>query len=90
MVYVALAQAVVIALLVAALVLREREHDKETQWLVKEEASERQVLLQRIQHPQREPVKPVPSPANPESERRQEMSDEARANYAAIGTVADA
>lgn len=51
MMIVALAEAVVIVVLVFALVARERENDELVQQIIREDNAERQLLLNRIQRP---------------------------------------
>jgi hypothetical protein len=92
MIYVAIGQLVVIVLLAAALIWRERKHDEDIRWMVVTEQAERDKLVQRIQHPDREPVlrqHSAPSPdAVAKAERAYEVSEEHKANLAKVGTVA--
>jgi hypothetical protein len=93
MIYVAIGQLVVIVLLAAALIWRERKHDEDIRWMVVTEQAERDKLVQRIQHPDREPVvrsaAAAPSrQAIERAERAYEISEEHKANLAKVGTVA--
>jgi hypothetical protein len=83
----------VILVLVAILYRREREHDDAIKWMVESEQAERDKLVQRIQHPDREPVvrsaAAAPSrQAIERAERAYEISEEHKANLAKVGTVA--
>jgi hypothetical protein len=93
MLYVAIGQLLVIGILVFALLVRELHHDAAVKWMVETEALERDKLLQRIQHPDREPVVRSAAAAPPpdlaaQRERRHEVSEEHKANLAKVGTVA--
>lgn len=93
MIYVALGQLLVIVALVGILFVRERQHDAAVRWMVETEQAERDKLVQRIQHPEREPVvRSATSAASGEAvaraERAYEVSEEHRANLAKVGTVA--
>lgn len=91
MIYVALGQLFLIAVLVGALIARERQHDAAIRWMVETEQTERDKLVQRIQHPEREPVvrsaPAVSGEAAARAEKAHEVSDEHRANLAKVGTV---
>jgi hypothetical protein len=92
-IYIAAGQLLVILALVAILVWRERQHDGAIKWMVESEQAERDKLVQRIQHPDREPVvrgaAAAPSPqAIERAERAYEVSEEHKANLAKVGTVA--
>lgn len=93
MIYVAIGQLVVVVALVVIVYVRERQHDEAIRWMVETEQAERDKLIQRIQHPEREPVvrsaAAAPSHLAVErAEKAHEISEEHKANLAAIGTVA--
>jgi len=95
MIYLAGAQLLVIAFLVLVLIRREHDHDEAIKWMVETEQAERDKLVQRIQHPQREPVLRKPGPpyavsdeAVARAEKAHEVSEEHKANLAKVGTVA--
>jgi hypothetical protein len=93
MIYVAVGQLLVIVVLVAILYRREREHDGAIKWMVESEQAERDKLVQRIQHPEREPVvrSAAAAPSRQAIERAEkayEISEEHKANLAKVGTVA--
>jgi Flp pilus assembly protein TadB len=89
----AVGELVLIAVLVAALLWREHKHDGEIRWMVESEARERDVLIQRVQAPERQPVLPrhletEPSPEMIERlEEAQQRDEQHRKALAAVGTV---
>lgn len=87
-----IAQTVVFVALVA---WREWRHDQAIRWMVETEAKERDVLVQRVQAPERMPVLPQhfqPQDDRPpeEIEREQAMAKRHREALAAIGTAPQA
>lgn len=87
MVYVALAQNVVILLLVWSLITRDREHARDKLNIIASNEAERATLLERIQRPEIPPHLHVPRRPTERDEAAEKAAEAAAAAYRRVGVA---